>query len=291
MRKRWALALCAAACGGMEESAVSQVDEQIESVAPHVLPFAREARTGGTPKLTYWGGPVVESAKVVAVLWGPSVDPQVAGKIGAFYKGVVGSSYFGWLSEYDTKTQHIRPGTLEGVHTIAPSHKGKALTDAQIQKELSAQIRKQALPASDANTIYMIHFPPGVRITMGSAASCESGGFCGYHGTFKSRSSHVRYAVIPDMGKGSGCDTGCGGGSPLAAVTSVSSHELVEATTDPDVGLAKGLAPPLAWYDATNGEIADICAGHEGKLHAEGVAWTVQKEWSNKARACILGGR
>jgi hypothetical protein len=72
-------------------------------------------------------------------------------------------------------------------------------------------------------------------------------------------------------------------------VTSVASHELVEAVTDPDVGLAKALAAPLAWYDANNGEIGDICAGHEGKLHAGGAIWTVQKQWSNKAHACVLG--
>ncbi len=124
---------------------------------------------------------------------------------------------------------------------------------------------------------------------MGGSHSCEAGGFCGYHSSFRAGRAHVRYAVLPDMSAGSGCDTGCGGGAPFAAVTSVTSHELVEAVTDPDVGLAKGLAAPLAWYDANNGEIGDICAGHDGKLHAGGAVWTVQKQWSNKARACVLG--
>ena len=289
MRRLWAMALCAAACGGVEET--NEADEPIESVAPHVLPLGREAAAGTAARLTYWGGPVVENAKVVAVLWGAAVDAQVAGKLGSFYAAFVGSSSFTWLSEYDTRTQHIGAGALAGVYTIAPSHKGKTLTDAQIQRELSAQIRKGAVPAADADTIYMLHFPPGVRIKMGSAASCESGGFCGFHGSFKSRTAHARYAVIPDMGPGSGCDKGCGGGAPLTAVTSVASHELVEAVTDPDVGLAKGLAAPLAWYDATHGEIADICVGHEGKLHAGGSTWTVQKQWSNAARACIVSGR
>lgn len=287
MRKVWAIALCAAACGGMEEGA-NESDEAIESVAPHVLPLGREATAGTSARLTYWGGPVVEHAKVVAVLWGSAVDAQVAEKVGSFYKSFVGSSSFTWLSEYDTNTQHIGAGALAGVYTIAPSRKGKTLTDSQIQKELAAQIRKGALPKTDANTIYMLHFPPGVRITMGAAASCESGGFCGFHGSFKSRTAHARYAVIPDMGPGSGCDKGCGGGSPLSSVTSVASHELVEAVTDPDVGLAKGLAAPLAWYDASHGEIADICAGHQGTLRAGGTTWTIQKQWSNSARACVV---
>ena len=126
---------------------------------------------------------------------------------------------------------------------------------------------------------------------MGGSSSCQAGGFGGYHSSFRSGRAHVRYAVSPDMGAGSGCDTSCGGGSPLAAVTSVASHELVEAATDPEVGLAKGLAAPLAWYDSSHGEIGDVCAGHDGKLRAGGAVWTVQKQWSNKAGACVLAGR
>lgn len=291
MRKMCAAAiLCLSACGGPEEMAESEADEPIESVAAHVLPFARPLGPGTAAKLTYWGGPVVESAKVVAVLWGSSVDPQVAGKIGAFYKAVVAGPYFSWLAEYDTRTQHIRDGTLAGVYTIAPTNRSRALTDAAIQKELAIQLRKGALPASTSSTIYMLHFPAGVHVTMQGGSSCQPGGFCGYHGTYRSGSARVRYAVIPDMSKGSGCDTGCGGGTPLASVTSVASHELVEVTTDPDVGLATGLGPPLAWYDATNGEISDICAGHQGTLRVAGASWTVSKQWSNRARACVLSG-
>jgi hypothetical protein len=224
----------------------------------------------------------------VAVLWGSAVDAQVRAKIGDFYKAVTGSSYFSWLSEYDTDQQSLGKGSVLGVYTIAPANKAKALADADIQKELAAQIKKGALPAATAGTVYLVHFPPGVRISLEGAGSCQSGGFCGYHSSFKSGRARVRYAVLPDMGKGSGCDTGCGSGDPFAAVTSVASHELVEAVTDPDVDLAKGLAAPLAWYDAQNGEIGDICAGQDGKLRAGGATWNVQKQWSNKAKACVL---
>ncbi len=288
---RWmvAVVLCTMACGGVDELAEGAADETIESGSPHALLLHGGEAQAKAAKLSYYGGPVVESAQVVAVLWGPSVDAQVAAHIGDFYQAVTGSSYFSWLGEYDTGKQHIGRGALSGVFAIAPAHKGRALTDAQIAKELAAQIRKGALPAAGANSVYLVHFPPGVRISMGGSHSCEAGGFCGYHSSFRAGRAHVRYAVLPDMSAGSGCDTGCGGGAPFAAVTSVTSHELVEAVTDPDVGLAKGLAAPLAWYDANNGEIGDICAGHDGKLHAGGAVWTVQKQWSNKARACVLG--
>jgi hypothetical protein len=290
--KRWmaVVALCAA-CGGAEEGAAVEADEAIESGTPHALALhgAPVGEAAPKAKLTWYGGPVIERASVVAVLWG-DVDAQVSARIGDFYSALTKSSYFAWLSEYDTTSQQIGQGSLAGVVSIAPAHKGKALTDAQIEKELAAQIRKGVLPKPDLNTVYMVHFPPGAVVSMGGAHSCEPGGFCGYHSSFRSGRSRVRYAVLPDMSSGSGCDTGCGS-SPFAAVTSVASHELVEAVTDPDVGLAKGLGPPLAWYDSANGEIGDICAGRDGKLRGGGATWTVQKQWSNNAGACVLSGR
>ena len=294
MRRMGWGALCAlavSACGGGADYSEEGADMAIESGTPHPLRIGPRDAAAPKANLQYYGGPVVESASIVAVLWGASVDAEVATRIGDFYQAVAASRYLGWLSEYDPPDgkHHIGQGTLAGVFEISPSHKGRALTDAAIEKELAAQIRKGVLPASSPDTIYMIHFPPGVSITMGGSSSCQAGGFCGYHSSFRSRRNHVRYAVLPDMSAGSGCDTGCGGGAPFATVTSVASHELVEAVTDPDVGLAKSLAAPLAWYDASNGEIADICAGHDGKLHAGGSVWTVQKEWSNKARGCIVG--
>ena len=70
--------------------------------------------------------------------------------------------------------------------------------------------------------------------------------------------------------------------------TSVTSHELVEAMTDADVGIATTFAPPLAWYDMVNGEIGDICNGQQGTYTANGTAYTIQLEFSNAANNCVL---
>ena len=67
---------------------------------------------------------------------------------------------------------------------------------------------------------------------------------------------------------------------------SVSSHELVEAVTDPQVGIATSLSYPLGWYDATNGEIGDICNQQHGTINSGGQTFTVQLEWSNSEGAC-----
>src|SRR6266702_2173929 len=62
---------------------------------------------------------------------------------------------------------------------------------------------------------------------------------------------------------------------PLDALTSVCSHELAEAITDP--------VPGQGWYDDTSGEIGDICAWQNKKLGA----YEVQLLWSNRAKACV----
>lgn len=291
---RGALALLVlSACGGTEGPSADESDQSIEHGSAHALPLDAAAKARGG-KLRYYGGPVLEHPKVVAVLWG-DVDPQTAAHAGAFYGALLGSSAFSWLSEYDTNIpavdgsagtgQHIGRGSFDKAVRISPSAHGKTLTDAQIERELAAQIKKRALPAPDADTVFMVHFAPGLRIKMGGSASCQSGGFCGYHSAFKIKGKRLAYAVLPDMGQGSGCDVGCGGGTAFDRVTSVASHELTEATTDPEVGLASNLAAPLAWYDAADGEIGDLCVGKTGRVRG----YVVQKEWSNAAKACVLG--
>jgi hypothetical protein len=69
--------------------------------------------------------------------------------------------------------------------------------------------------------------------------------------------------------------------------TSVTSHELVEAMTDADVGIATVFGPPLAWYDMTNGEIGDICNGQQASYVANGTTYTIQLEFSNAANNCV----
>ena len=137
------------------------------------------------------------------------------------------------------------------------------------------------MPAPTADTLYMVHFPPGVSIDLDGSGSCVV--FCAYHNTFVHNGVNVYYGVMPDQG--GSCAGGCGTDPSLFNnLTSVSSHELIEAVTDAAVGLATTVGPPLAWYDQTNGEIGDICNAQQGSI----AGYTVQAEWSNKASACIV---
>ena len=274
---------------------------------------AAQAAPAGA-KLLYNGGRVVTNMEVVIVLWGNgSYEPHLTStptpNMETFYQNVLNSAYVDWLdSEYNTvdhsfngtKTnQRILRGNSLGVIRITPSTNATTLDDSTIQSELVAQINAGHLPvpASDSagnnNTYYAVFFPHGISITVGGSSSCVAGGFCAYHGTVASsgQSSEFYYGVHPDMQAGSGCDLGCGG-SPTTFnnMTSVASHEMVETMTDPEIGLAFfASGPPLAWYDAVNGEIGDICNAQQGTVvGGDGVTYTVQKEFSDKQSACIV---
>ncbi len=248
--------------------------------------------------LVYYGGPVVPSVNVVQVIWGSGTylagitngGTHTPTRLGDFYRSVSASAYVDWLCEYNTPTQTVARGGFYGAITITPSpaNDGSTITDAEIQAELVAQIQAQVLPYPDGNTIYMIDFPLGKTIDDGFGdLSCQV--YCGYHGTGVLSGQYYYYAVLPDFSPGSGCDVGCGTAATLFDdLTSVSSHEMVEAITDPAVGQAPTLAAPLAWYDAINGEIGDICNQFESSfVDPDNVTWTVQKEWSNAFAACI----
>jgi hypothetical protein len=260
--------------------------------------------------LTYFGGPIISNVHVVQVLYGSgSYNAQVAGSssptMGNFYGDITGanSGYVSLLTQYNTTVsggtnQTIGNGSFDGLFQISPSagNNGSTISDAQIQSELLAQITAGHLPApildaaGNVNTLYMIFFPPGKTITQGGSSSCVAGGFCAYHGTTSSllNGKNVLYGVMPDMQTGLCATGGCGSSSVFGNYTSVTSHELTEAITDADVGIATVFGPPLAWYDMNNGEIGDICNGQQGSYTANGTTYTIQLEFSNAANNCVL---
>jgi len=261
-------------------------------------PAARLARekarsSTATAHLGYWGGRLVRNAHVVVVLWGSGrfatgVNTASAPNVSSFFGGVLQSPYVDWLREYNTKLDSIGRGGFVKKYAITPAAKnnGTRIDDrTNIRVELLAQLRAHHLPGPDANTIYALFFRSGQIVTQGGLDSAT--GFCAYHGTAKwSASLNVRYLVLPATATGSHCGPAAGFGN----LTIAASHEVAETITDPDVGLATRLAPPLSWYDPVQGEIADICQGRTVVVRAgDGRNYVVQKLWSNRRRACVAG--
>ncbi len=268
------------------------------------------------PKLAYFGGPLLQSPTIIAVFWSSAVNPMVQANMAQFYADVTQTTYWRMLQEYDSvgltpgSNQVILPGTSGGSVVISPSKCNPGadpcpLTDADLQAELSRQIDMNVLPppsvdcTGNANTIYMVSFPPNITLTgPTTGVSCANMGFCAYHstGTYAPSGVPIIYGALMDEFTGP-CSSGCGGASsPLDNTTSTASHELAEATTDADVGLvtALGYAYPAAWGDNDNGcgEIGDICDTHgsTATITVSGRSWVVQQLWSNKQNACVSSG-
>jgi hypothetical protein len=243
-------------------------------VAPQPVP---EAST-----LTYRGGPVLAHVKVNTVYWGSNVAFSGTGtqSLDAFYTAVVQSAYYDWLIEYKTASQPMVGRGTFGAQYMYTAGKTGSITDANIQTALGTLIDGGKVPAPDADTLYAIHFAPGIDITMSDgSASCQV--FCAYHGSFAHGGKNVYYSVNPDQG--GACAGGCGNdASTFNNTTSVASHELVEATTDADVGQNN-----LAWYNDSQGEIGDICNAQQGTTTGNGRSYVIQLEFSNAANNCV----
>ena len=264
-------------CGGPAADDTENFQSLIRVMPMHhpgdVSP-AEDRASQAAKTLTNYGGPTLKNVKVIPVYWNASV--AYASNLTSFYQSIVTSSiYTSLLPQYGG----IGAGSVPKVFTDANSSAN--VTEAQVVSYLNAQIASGALPTPDANTYYPVHFPPGMTVTdSGGTASCVT--WCAFHGTAaRSGGSNLNYGIIPDQG--GGCAGGCGANAQrVNNLTSVSSHELVEATTDPAVGLATTYAPPLAWYNRTYGEIGDICNAQQATVGG----YVVQKEWSNKSNSC-----
>jgi hypothetical protein len=238
-------------------------------IVPLYRPPGAERLAAATPKLTYRKGPLIAAAEVFTIFWGDGwkAKPQsdLIPSLNAFFDAILISPLIDQLAEYNAGSVKIRHGRRSGTVTIA-GKPAASVTDEAIQAFLKQQIAAKKAPKTTANTLYFVYLPPGVKVVMGGASSCQA--FCGYHSAI---GTTTFYAVMPYPGC-SGC---LGDLTALDALTSTSSHELCEAITDP--------VPGQGWYDDANGEVGDICAWETRKIGA----YTVQLEWSNNAGRCL----
>jgi len=140
-----------------------------------------------------------------------------------------------------------------------------SFSDSKVRSYLAGLFNSGVVTA-DEHTIYGVYFPSGMRITLQGGSSCSS--FCGYHGNFVYNGQDIKYAVFPYTN----CLACSLPGKAVADIlTIVSSHEIREAVTDPDLD---------AWFDAAGYEADDKCAWHNLYQTTRGGFW-VQPEYSN----------
>ena len=252
-----------------------------------IVPMKGEALVpaGTRTSLTYHQGPLLTEVQVYTIFWGSGWQqmPQngLIQQLNDFFDFILTSSLMDQLGEYSWQEKSIHHGSRVGTKTITASNPGfvnrdgsRVVTDDQIQKALQLWISNNTVPQPNNNTLFFVYLPPNVTVNAGGGRSCgpSPNGFCGYH---YSINHTIFYAVVPYVD----CDNcSIGLNQPFDTLTEVSSHELCEAITDPDL--------TTGWNDdrLKFGEIGDICNGRATLLGG----YYVQTEWSNREQACLL---
>jgi len=243
----------------------------------HIIytPARGSSVAGGMNKsnLVNHGGPVIVSAKVVFIFWGPTFavpgpDQVYAQTLQAF------RNQFGTTSEYKVITQYsgIMPanlgtGTPDWFDVSVPP---VAVTDADVQAEVNAYLANHPFNAS---TIYEVVIPSTSYSSNGTIGSCGAPlvRYCAYHSWIGSGASAIKYSIQP-YASCSACKVA--GVPDVANQERFVCHETREAVTDP-VG--------TAWYDTSGNEADDKC---NGTFVGTG-SYFYQTEWSNLVAGCV----
>jgi hypothetical protein len=234
------------------------------------------------PRVVTSNGPVMASPKFVPVYFANGNASQNMA-VTDFMKKVGGTNYWAAaVTEYGVGT-----GTsTDPVQLLAADNPNASITDDDIQAWLSAKLNANdpAFPVPDENTIYALFYPASTSIDLQGSKSCQS--FGGYHNNITLDQAHkgmdVAYAVLPDCGQ-------FGNQSGLDALTGTTSHELIEAVTDPfpQTSPAYSQVDDGHFYWETflgGGEVGDMCAQFQSSFTKfSELPYTVQRGWSNKA--------
>ena len=136
--------------------------------------------------------------------------------------------------------------------------RGARLSDADILQIVAAQT------PTDTNGVYFVLTSSDVKETSGFCTQ-----YCGWHDHASITSNNNRYDIkYAFVGNPAQCPRACTNGTPppngdvgADGAVSIIAHELVEATTDPDLN---------AWYDSRGNENADKCAWTFGTTYSNG---------------------
>ena len=284
----------------------------LDDLQPKGAPGRAGATSVETGHLTFHGGKVLGSPDVVPVYVG-GYWQTFAGKRdrarndSAMAALVKDPGQTGIWREYGGG-----PGTTSP-SKVLPAVARRDFSKEDVEALVEAQVRAGILDTSDPERIFTLVLPPGATLHDGEASSTD--GLGGFHGNVTARDGHpVYYAVVVYSQRTAGRVNGIDfTGQPIDNVTITESHEITEAVTDPDVGLAIETGDPhwLGWYDDTTpvrrrdgtavldgmgrpmrgkGEIGDIPvlnAELEGDSMLSGVwgrrdGFAFQREWSNR---------
>jgi len=232
----------------------------------------------GSGQLAYHsGGHQIPAASFFAVYWNSTAANSKVNGTGSTLQDTITSfvTSFSGSPDYSVITQYsqldtIQPTLLWAGDKVDTQPAQSTISDSKVQSYVAGLFTRGV--KADSSTLYAVYFPAGMKISLQGGVSCSS--FCGYHGHFAYYGTDIKYAVFPYTDCRACSMSGKTVGDILTIVTS---HEIREAVTDPDLN---------AWFDAAGYEADDKCAWSPTPFIGTG-GFGYQYEWSNANSGCI----
>ena len=214
------------------------------------------------------GGPKITNVNVHLLMWGspwlqPTATPSAANVVNAI-DSILKGPYMNGLKQYG-----VGSGQLADAFIITSPDPNNPFSDGNVQDMVWSLIDAGYFPEPDdgagRNELFALIMPPGVNYDKGG------GNFSGDHSLasdydFPFDFDEARYCWVMNNGT-------------LDSVTTIFSHELAEACTDPEGdGVQVNPRNGSSWH-----EIGDVCCSSS---LLNGVM--VQSYWSQKDNACII---
>jgi hypothetical protein len=207
-------------------------------------------------------GAVIQFVRVYLIFWGSAwasnPTPTTAQVTDAINR-IVSGGYLTGLSQF----RGIGQGYVLGSTTVTSSNPPSGFTDANVSTFIKGLIGAGTIPDLDADnqTLYVVYMPKGI--------SASNSGFIGEHTYYtNSGGRRVHFGWITNNGT-------------LSSVSIISSHEIVEAMTDPEGSAILG--DPGTCAQGGWCEIGDVC-GSSGTVNGA----SVQSYWSQTDKACKI---
>ena len=212
------------------------------------------------PTISFFGGNLLPQVQAQALYLGNEFSSAPASTetatLDAFLTDLTGGPY---LQALASAGYNVGPGSaVAGAVDNTALTVGSTISDAFIRAHLQADVTSGLLQAPNANTLYVVYVEPDVAVNLGRGQGTTQQGILGYHTAFLgANEAPIRYAVVVSPGGAAGNSVLPEATAAIDQLTAVTSHELAEAVTDPDINSNVNHGR-LGWFDPQRGEIGDV---------------------------------
>jgi hypothetical protein len=267
-RRRLGLVLAAVWCG-IAVTGCERADSTEERGARGDALVARRL-----PRVVYLGGPFLRHPRIVTITFAGD-DRRLAWRLARFGDTVTRSRWWRLATrDYCTDGEGCIGAGRRGRHVRLHQSPPAKIGDIQVGRLLARAAAAGHLGPLDPETLLLVYLPKQTRLADAFVPRYCGDGPRALHRALRLERVTLAYAVMPR----------CGG---EATLTASASHEIVEATTNPDPampGFAFAQESANLGFTASGVEPVDPCSALDPDRHVRlGEGFAVQRAWSNRA--------